>query len=267
MPSPKAIGLIGFGRIGQYLADRIAEDPHTTLRFVCVRDPASVSESTSVSDSNVAVVPDPGDLTDRDVDLIVEAAHADVLAAHGADLLEVSDVLALSTTVFADREVEAELSEACDAGGTRLFVPHGAVLGTDGLQDGRPSLESVTITTRKNPDNIDFERADISSADVDAETVLFDGSTRDICGKFPRNVNSHATIAIAGIGFDRTTSKLIADPAASEATHEIVAEGPGTRLEITRVSSIEGVTGSYTLDSIWGTVSRIPDHTPGTTVV
>jgi len=104
-------------------------------------------------------------------------------------------------------------------------------------------------------------------ATIDAETTLYDGPTRGICAEFPRNVNSHATVAVAGLGFDATTSTLIADPEATDATHQIVAEGDGTRLEIGRTSAIEGVTGSYTLDSIWGTIGRIVDDAPGLVVV
>lgn len=54
-------------------------------------------------------------------------------------------------------------------------------------------------------------------------------------------------------------SSAIGDPSATEATHRIVAEGEETRLEIRRSSAIEGVTGSYTFDSIWATVRRILD--------
>jgi aspartate dehydrogenase len=107
----------------------------------------------------------------------------------------------------------------------------------------------------------------MAQGDVDGETTLYDGPTRGICAEYPRNVNSHATVAVSGLGFDRTQSTLVADPSTDEAIHHIVAEGDGTTLEVSRTSSIEGVTGAYTLDSIWGTVGRIVDDGPGLTVV
>lgn len=261
MSTASRIGLLGFGRIGQHVAEQIAEEPRIDLAFVC--DP-NVS---ALDEADADVLESPAAAVDRDVDLVVEAAHADVVVDHGPDLLGASDLLILSTTALADEAVETELREACDEGGTRLYVPHGAVLGTDGLQDGRPSIEMVSIRTRKNPANIDFAESDVDPEDIDGKTTLYDGPTRGICSEFPRNVNSHATIAVAGLGFDQTTSTLIADPGATDATHRIVAQGDGTRLEIVRTSAIEGVTGSYTLDSIWGTIGRIVDEAPGLVVL
>jgi aspartate dehydrogenase len=261
MPAVTRIGVIGLGQIGQYLVERIRDDPDCTLAVACDRD------GESIEGVDAEVLADPGSLAERSLDLIVEAAHADVVVDHGERLLGASDLLVLSTTALADAAVAQRLADACDQADTRLYVPHGAVLGTDGLQDARPALESVRITTRKNPANIDFSHARTDPDDVDGETELYDGPTRGICAAYPRNVNSHATVAIAGIGFDRTQSTLIADPSTNEAIHRIVAEGPGTTLEVGRTSSIEGVTGSYTLDSIWGTVKRVVDDGPGISVV
>lgn len=260
MTSDTRVAILGFGRIGQYVADRIVDSETMHLDSVYVRD---ASEVTGV---DAIVTEDPTDIATRAVDLVIEAAHADIVSEYGERVLQASDLLVLSTTALATESLTERLEAACADGGTRLYVPHGAVLGTDGLQDGRPSLESVSITTRKNPANIDFSNTAVDSADIDDVRTLYDGPTRGICAEFPRNVNSHATVAIAGLGFDKTTSTLIADPAASEATHRIVAEGSGTKLEITRVSSIEGVTGSYTLDSVWGTIERITNDRAGITV-
>jgi len=40
----------------------------------------------------------------------------------------------------------------------------------------------------------------------------FTNSVRLNFSRFPRNVNVHATVALAGIGFDQTFSRIIADP-------------------------------------------------------
>lgn len=70
-----------------------------------------------------------------------------------------------------------------------------------------------------------------------------------------------------GVGFDEAKSTLVADPSATTATHRIVATGDGTRLEIERSSAIEGVTESYMLDSIWGSVRRTLADDGGIAVV
>lgn len=260
MSTQRSVGLVGFGRIGQTIADRIDRTEWLTLGFVC-------DQRTDVlADVEAATYTDPSTV-DEEVDLAVEASTAGVVADHGPDLLSTGDLLTMSTTAFADDDVETSLIEAANDNGTNLYIPHGAILGMDGLHDGRPSIDTVSIASRKNPDNIDFDAVEMAGDDIDEETILYEGSTRAICDQYPRNVNSHATVALAGLGFDETESTLIADPEATDAVHHIVAEGEGTRLEITRSSAIEGVTGSYTLDSIWGTVVRILDDDPGLSIV
>lgn len=260
MSTQRSVGLVGFGRIGKTIADRIEQTEWLRLGFAC-------DQRTDVlAPLEAPTYTDPGEI-DEPVDLVVEAATAGVVEEYGAALLASGDLLTMSTTAFADEDVKASLMAAANESGSNLYVPHGAILGMDGLQDGRPSIDTVSITTRKSPDNIDFAAAEVSGTDIDEETILYEGSTRGICDQYPRNVNSHATVALAGLGFDETDSILIADPEATDAVHEIVAAGEGTRLEITRSSAIEGVTGSYTLDSIWGTVVRILDDDASLTVV
>lgn len=253
MPTTSSVGLVGFGRIGRFLAERIAAEAAISLDYVYTRELSGIPDQRV----DAALISDQSELVDRSVDLTVEAAHADFVAEFGEDVLASNDLMVLSTTALADTSLEDQLVHCCESMGTTLYVPHGAVLGTDGLQDGQSSLDTVSITTCKPPANIDFSAAAISKKDIEDRTTLYDGPTREICRRYPRNVNSHATVALAGLGFDKTKSTLIADPSMTEATHHIVAKGKGTRLEINRSSSIDGVTGSYTLDSLWGSISRV----------
>lgn len=251
-----SIGLVGYGRIGSYLATQIEDDPDLTVNFVF--DIEEVIEGIEATTEGPTLLTASEDLYSQSVDLVVEAANADVVREHAPEVLRHNNMLIMSVTALADQEVKEELRTTCEENGTTLYVPHGALLGMDGLQDARSTLEEVKIETHKNPDNIDFRFTDRYDADdIDAETVLYEGPTRAICDQYPRNVNSHAIVALSGIGFDETKSVLVADPAAMEATHHIVAEGTGTVLEVVRSTEIAGVTGEYTLASIWGTVERV----------
>ena len=146
--------------------------------------------------------------------------------------------------------------ECATADGRRVYLPHGAILGVDGIADGRGVIREVTIETVKNPKSLG--RTDT------ARTVLFDGRTREACGLFPRNVNVHATVALAGIGFDRTRSRIISDPAVSTNSHHIKVAGDGIRFEI-QISSEAGggVTGKYTPYSASASLHRILDDKSG----
>lgn len=107
--------------------------------------------------------------------------------------------------------------EACKRN-LKIYIPSGAAAGIDGLKSaGAGEIESVELVTRKNPESLGL--------DVRKETVVFDGSARDAVRKFPKNINVSATLSLAGIGFDRTRVKIIADPGVLSNTHEIRIKG------------------------------------------
>ena len=202
------------------------------------------------------------DFVSKTPDMICELAHPDVSKQYGTLFLEHTDYFLLSVTAMADAELEKTLKEKALASGTRLFVPHGGVMGLDAIIDGREMWETVEIVMKKNPKNLDFARSGIDPATIQAETILYEGPTRGVCPKFPRNVNTHATLALGGIGFERTHSTLIADPALNAAVMEIYARGGGVDLEMKRSEEITGVSGASTpwsvLQSILSTAAKDP---------
>ncbi|GAB7093919.1 aspartate dehydrogenase [Halolamina litorea] len=244
------IGLLGYGRIGTDLADRVRQASDTELAYVYVRSLKSEIDEPQLTD--------PDELADHPVDLVVEAATPAVLAELAEPILAGSDLLALSGSAFADPEVEARLTDLATESDHDLYLPHAALFGIDGLVDAREALDSVHIEARKAPGHLDFEYADaVDPATIEGTTVLYEGPTRGLCARFPRNFNSHAAMALAGLGLDETTSRLVVDPEQASARHVITATGPGFDLEAVRDSAIEGVTGDYTLVSTWGSMRRV----------
>jgi aspartate dehydrogenase len=251
MTEAYTIGLLGFGRIGRALADYVESDPDFELDYVLVR-----SEKDDLPSEKQ--VTEPAELANRPVDLAVEAATHEVLADLGETVLEASDLMVLSGSAFVDESVEQRLVATADANDAAVYLPHAALLGVDGLVDARGALDSVSIRATKAPDHLDFEYTDeVSPDDVEGRTVLYEGPVRGLCERFPRNFNSHAAVALASLGLDDTQSRLVADPSVDSADHVITASGEGFDLEITRRSAIEGVTGDYTLVSIWGSIRRV----------
>ena len=190
------------------------------------------------------------DLFERPADLVVEAVTADVLKMVALGIVERSDMLLFSVTALADDAFRSALEAAAIKHGRKVFLPHGAIVGLDGLVDAGPTLESVTVTTTKSPASLGLP--------PDALTVVYEGPVREACTRFPRNVNVHAAVALAGLGFDRTFSRIVADPAVSTNHHVLEITGTGYRFRI-EVSSESGgkVTGAYTPQSALGTVRRI----------
>jgi aspartate dehydrogenase len=259
----KKIGLIGFGRIGSYLYDKISDNKDLAVDFVY----ETIKEKTAGLDSSI-VVQDMEMVLNREADLVVEAADFRVVKDYAPHILKKTDLMVLSVTALADAKLESNLYSICKKNGTRIGIPHGALLGMDGIFDARESLTDVQVITTKNPRNIDFSFTDKYEADdIKEVTVLYDGPTRGICSMFPRNVNAHAVVALSGLGFDRTRSKLITDPHSDDALQHVIAEGGGTLLEIKRSSAIKGVTGEYTLVSLYGSIIRALSSPPGISVL
>jgi aspartate dehydrogenase len=244
----KKIGLAGFGFIGSFIFERLKENKEILVEAVW--DP--VSEKTAFLDSQM-VCKDLEDLGSRPLDLILEAAHADVVKSLWPYIISGANFMISSITSLADPEFRNRMGSEAEQKGQKIFLPHGAVLGLDGLRDGRSLLDTVTITTTKNPQSLG-----ITDFKFNKPEVVFKGSTLEACNTFPRNVNVHAAVALAGIGFEATRSTVIADPDSKKMHHRIEVSGRGLNwnLEIESFSAGD-VTGSYTPESLYQSLVEI----------
>ncbi len=238
-----SIGFLGCGKIGKAMVRHL--QAHTHHRVAFVHDPLFLNdcglESPVVAQFDASICT---------ADLVVECATADVLKQNYEHYCRQADMLVFSVTAFSDDAFERQAYALCKAHKTRLFFPHGAILGLDGIFDARGILSRVSIETTKSP-------ASLGRADTQ-RTVVYEGPTRQACQLYPRNVNVHAEVALAGLGFDRTLSRIVSDPAVNTNAHTIIVEGDGIsfRLEISSFS-MGGVTGSYTPVSACGSLDRI----------
>jgi aspartate dehydrogenase len=239
------VGLIGFGKVGQYIYDRSLDDPTVRIAAVFTVPPMepshpAMSIATKDLEGMLALRPD----------LIVEVATPEVIVDAGAAMVATANLMPFSLTAFASDAVRQSVAQSATATGHRLFIPHGAILGLDGLYAARRLLSHVTVTTSKPP------RA-LGEA-VKERTVLFEGPTYEACQRYPRNVNVHAGVALAGIGFAAQRSCIVADPALTVNRHEIVATGEEVRFEISVEStSGSGVSGAFTPESAWRSIRLV----------
>jgi aspartate dehydrogenase len=257
----KRIGMIGFGQIGSFLYQEITSHPEYGLEIAFVHE--AVKELTAKLPKPI-ILDRMEDFERFGVDLVAEVAHPEAVKKYGPLILEKTDFFMLSVTAMADASLEKKLRESAQSKNRKLYIAHGATVGLDGIQDGKDSWEKISITMKKSPKNINFDCVKQWDPNkIDRETMLYDGPTRGICPLFPKNVNSHATLALAGIGLDRTRSVLIADPKLDVSIIEIEAEGGGNRIHILRTNPIKGVSGKLTLLSVLDSVRRVHELGPG----
>jgi aspartate dehydrogenase len=138
------------------------------------------------------------------------------------------DLIAASVGALAEEETLEALTKAAASGGAQLFIPAGALAGIDALAAARLTGVSSVTYSRRAPTATWVKSGALSGQIADGLRMphtVFDGSAREAALRFPKNANVAATVALAGLGFDRTRTMLLADPAVSANIHEIVAVG------------------------------------------
>ena len=214
--SPLRVGLLGGGAIGQAVLGFMANYPNelAVAGVLCRRDvPAGVMRVATL-DALLALTPD----------VVVEAAGHAVVREHGVAVLAGGrDLVIVSVGALADAALERELRMAARDGGGRLVVASGAIGALDALAAAAiGGLEQVTHTTRKPPRSLlPPEEADA----LESPRELFNGSAREAALRFPESVNVAAAVSLAGLGFDRTIVRVIADPAVERNVHQVEASG------------------------------------------
>ena len=255
--SRQKIGIIGFGQIGSSLYRIINDDPNLGLETAFIHDSDPAGAARIPAGLNL---PSMAGISEIPVDLVVEAAHPRAVRDHAESILARTDLMIMSVSSLGDQALEERLKRTCQEKGTRLWVPHGATLGLDGLRDGLSIWEEVSITMRKNPRNLSFDAAEhLRPQEGAGKVVLYDGPCRGVLPLFPKNVNSHATLALATLGMHRTRSILISDPSLDESVIEIRAQGGGVSIQIERRNPMKGVTGKLTILSVVESIKNVFD--------
>lgn len=228
-----AIG--GLGAIGLKLAQAMdAGVEGLRLTAVSARDQAKAAANLAGFKAPPAIV-GLGELAER-ADIVVEAAPAAVFeeivgpAVSRGRIAVVSSVGALLPRMH--------LVDQAKAAGGRIIVPTGALLGLDAVRAAAEGqVESVTLVTRKPPRGLAgapyLDQHGIDVLAITEPTRIFAGSAREGAKGFPANVNVAAALALAGIGPDRTTLEIWADPTVTRNTHTVKVEADTVRLTMT----------------------------------
>lgn len=229
------VGIVGLGAIGMQLARALdAGVPGLKLSAVAVRNrDKAVAAMKGFRDRplvlDIAKLP-------RECDIIVEAAPAAIFEEVATAAIEAGCVFVPSSC--GQVLPRMHLIERAKETGARIIVPTGALLGLDAVRAAAEGqVSSVTIETRKPPRGLVgapyLEKNGIDVAGINAATRVFAGNAFDAAAGFPANVNVAAALALAGIGPERTTVEIWADPGVTRNTHTIRVEAEAARLTMT----------------------------------
>ena len=135
----------------------------------------------------------------------------------------------MSVGALLDESIYDILSDACKDFKKTIYLPSGAIGGLDAIKSIKDELESLSITTTKHPRSLKgakfFENSDINLDVITSSTTIFEGTAKEAVSLFPANINVAALLSLSGIGSEKTSVNIIADPNTDKNTHHIVATG------------------------------------------
>ena len=224
-----SVALIGYGGIARTVAAHLPElVPDSGVRAVLVR-PAYVAATRSAVDDSIAVVDTIGALLEFDPDVVAECASQSAVGEFGEAVLAGGcDLMIASVGALADAALWGRLRTAASANDVQVFAPAGAVGGMDALSAAKTAgLFRVRYRSRKPPAAWRGSPAEevCDLEDVAEPIVFYTGSARDAARDYAKNANVAATVALAGIGFEKTEVELCADPGISSNVHNVTVEG------------------------------------------
>ncbi|MDK3074342.1 DUF108 domain-containing protein [Sedimentitalea sp. JM2-8] len=237
MAGETRIVLGGFGNVGQQIASRLAADPSGAIRIVAIaaRNKDKAAESAARFGLNVPII-SAAEAPEYDATLVECATYDSFRDVVEPTLRTGGRVLAVSVGALA---VNFDLIDIAEETGARLQIAGGTLPGLDIIRAASEGeITSVTLTSHINPASFAHEPF-IHERGIDlvpAETGpvdIFEGSAREAAGHFPRHFNVAVTLALAGIGLDRTQVHIRADGSLPGARHTLTVEANSVSLEMT----------------------------------
>jgi aspartate dehydrogenase len=255
------VAVAGLGAIGRVVARRLAAGmPGLELTAVSAKDENKAREWLAGESIKcpVAALPDLA----RYADVAVECAPAAMLEQICRPMLEAGKKVIVISAAGLIRN--HELIELAEVRGGQIIVATGALIGLDAVTAAAEGkIRSVRLTTRKPPASLAgapyLEQHGVSLDGLKESRRVFAGSAREAATGFPANMNVAAALALAGIGPERTTVEIWADPGVSRNCHtiDVDADSAHFTMAIQNIPSENAKTGRITALSILAALRKL----------
>ena len=219
------IGLLGFGSISLNVYQHFSKiDTDIKFKKILVRD---AKKYPNLGNDLITDVPDI--FLKEKFDYVLEGAGHQALFTYGPKILKnKSNLLITSTGALTDDIFFQNLISLSKKYNKKIIIPSAGIGALDILTaSSYGKLNEVNITVRKNAEawfgTIAENKFDLKT--YNDNLILFSGTVREGAKLYPQNVNISATVALSGLGLDKTNLKIISD--SSIKTHIISVKAKG----------------------------------------
>lgn len=255
------VAIAGFGAIGRKVGERLDEGiPGLRLAAVSARNVKRAADIVARYRKQVPIAP-VGKLIEF-ADIVIESAPAEIFAEIAEPVVRAGKTLVVISV--GALIAHPEIIELAKKSGARILVPTGALLGLDAVQAAAEGkIESIRMISRKPPIGLMgapfLIKHGIDLHGITEPLKLYEGSAREAVKGFPANLNVAAALSLAGIGPDRTTIEIWADPQLTRNTHTItvVSDSAEFSMTIANIPSENPKTGRITALSIIAALRKL----------
>lgn len=234
-----SVGILGCGTIGRYVLDAVINKKveNVSIAVVCGRSDKSKGRDRVVS-LGIPWITDVKKMLDYELDVVVEAASHEALEKYGHMILGAGiSFMPLSLGALVDTDLLNDLIQVAEENNSVLYIPSGGIGALDAIQAAKCShISTVTMTTRKPPQAWKaipvVEAMGIDLDNLMEPVILFEGAAKDCVKDYPQNINIAAALSLAGIGFNKTKIRMVADPTIEYNTHEIHVEAESGNIDV-----------------------------------
>jgi aspartate dehydrogenase len=254
-PAPDLrVAIVGLGAIGRKVAAALDQGvAGLALVAVSAQNPEKHQAWLAGLTKPPAVLPIEA-LVDA-ADIVIECAPGKLVRSIVAPFVTNGKIaVVVSVGALLDNE---DLIELAKQNGGQIVVPTGALIGLDAMTAAAVgTVHSVRMVTRKPPLGLAgapyIVEHNIDIAGISEPLRVFEGTARDAAKGFPANLNVAVALSLAGIGPDRTTLEIWADPTVTRNTHRVEVESDSARfsMSIENIPSENPKTGMITALSV-----------------